>query len=501
VKKQPLLFEGNRLAKLYLTLLSLFIFTNVDGWVNSLNENVFIHQINEITFKVAIQSPETGVGLSTQSKNDKELAQEFRLLSQIYSDSLQAERAIYYAEKYIRYTEDLSIINDHYFFNIKNTDTYLNFKNRYEPHFSLISMFYLFAGFLGLFIFVILNVKRGINRKSTFLISLFVLLHSLFIIHLSLYLINYHYYFPHALLMSTVFTLCYGPLIYFYFKITATDYKLKVLNLVHLIPAILLLIYIFPFYTLSAKEKFIILFNQEDILLSEANYIMITKIISLIAYAILTINIYRESKKNVKEKSRKLLWQRNIIAMYTIYVVTFLLFIGTTSGFLDFQIFFHLQIVVMVGLVFYVAYITYVQPEIFKGEVKLVDPVNLFKYRTSSLTPSYSNELKDNLLNLLNDEKIHRENNISLQLLSEKLGTSRHNTSQVINEHFNLNFFELINKYRIEDAVAVLNNNVEKNLTIIEIAYMVGFNNKVTFNKSFKKYLSQTPSEYIKSLR
>jgi len=440
-------------------------------------------------------------GLYPEGEIEESLANEYRRLAKVYSDSLLPVKAIHYAERYIKTTADFSIINDHFFLNISNTDLYVNFKNRYGPNYNVLSIFYLFAGFLGLFMVLMLNLKKGINRKSTFFISIFILLHSLFIIHLSLYLINCHYYFPHTLLMSTAFILFYGPLIFFYFKITVTQYKLKWRDSLHILPGLTLIAYIIPFYMLSTKEKFSILFNQEEILLSEANYIVVAKIVSLVVYAILTLKIYNIAKLKGKQDIRKLLWQRNIIAIYIGYILTFLLFTTTTSGILDIPEFFHLQILVMVGLVFYVAYIIYVQPEIFKGEVKLVDPINIFKYKTSSLTPSYSVELKNNLVSLFNEEKAHRENNISLQILSEKLGTSRHNTSQVINEHFNLNFFELINKYRIEDAVEILNNNSHSNLTIIEVAYKVGFNNKVTFNKSFKKYLSQTPSEYIKSIR
>jgi len=432
---------------------------------------------------------------------EESLAQEYRRLAKVYSDSLIPVKAIYYAERYIKSTSDFSIINDHFFFNINKTDLYVNFKNRYGPNYNVLSIFYLFAGFLGLFMVLMLHLKKGINRRSTFFISIFILLHSFFIIHLSLYLINCHYYFPHTLLMSTAFTLFYGPLIFFYFKMAVTEYKLQWRDGLHILPGLALLGYIVPFYLLSTKEKFAILFDQEEILLNEAKYIIIAKILSLIIYAVLTLKIYNTAKSKGNQNIRKLLWQRNIIAIYIGYIFTFLLFTTTTSGFFDIPEFFHLQILVMVGLVFYVAYIIYVQPEIFKGEVKLVDPISLFKYKTSSLTPSYSVELKDNLVSLFDEDKAHRENNISLQILSEKLGTSRHNTSQVINEHFNLNFFELINKYRIEDAIEILNNDVKDELTIIEVAYKVGFNNKVTFNKSFKKHLSQTPSQYIKSIK
>jgi AraC-like DNA-binding protein len=260
-----------------------------------------------------------------------------------------------------------------------------------------------------------------------------------------------------------------------------------------------LLVYISPFYVLSSIEKFVILFDQEDILTNEANLIMTTKIISLVLYGFLTFKIYFISKRTSKKKF-KLLWQRNIIAIYVTYVVTFILYTTITSGFFDVPIFFHLQILIVVGLVFYVAYITYVQPEVFKGEVKLVDPIGIFKYKSSALTPSYSLELKEELLSLLDEDKIYRESGISLGLLTEKLGTSRHNTSQVINEHFNLNFYELINKYRIEEAVYLIKNEMNGNLNIINIAYKVGFNNKVTFNKSFKKALLVTPTQFIKSL-
>lgn len=448
-----------------------------------------------------LEQIEIGINSNVEASQDSlNVIVGYRNLARMYADSLQADRAINYAEQYIRATSDLSIINDHFFSKINQTDIYLNFKSNYKPKFDALPMFYLFASLLGLFIFVLLNLKKGVNRVSTFLMSIFVLLNSLFILHLSLYLINCQFYFPNTLLFSTVFTLLYGPLIYFYFKITAINYKLRWIDALHLIPAVGLLIYICPFYALSGIEKFIILFDQEDILTSEANFIIAAKIISLVLYAFLTYRIYMVSKRKSKKKF-KLLWQRNIIAIYVTYVLAFIVYTTITSGIFDVPIFFHLQILVVVSLLFYVAYVSYVQPEVFKGEVKLVDPIGIFKYKSSALTASYSLELKEELLALLDEDKIYKETGISLDLLSEKLGTSRHNTSQVINEHFNMNFYELMNKYRIDEAIQLIKNGKENKLNIIDIAYKVGFNNKVSFNKSFKKAHSVTPSQYIKSLK
>ncbi len=126
--------------------------------------------------------------------------------------------------------------------------------------------------------------------------------------------------------------------------------------------------------------------------------------------------------------------------------------------------------------------------------------MTLNKYKKSRLTSSFSNDLKEKLISLLEEEKIYRQNNISLEILSQRMDTTKHNASQVINEHFDLNFFELINKYRIEEALDILQKDTFNNLNIIDVAYEVGFNNKVTFNKSFKKIISLTPSQYLASL-
>ncbi|WP_291869465.1 AraC family transcriptional regulator [Maribacter sp.] len=39
---------------------------------------------------------------------------------------------------------------------------------------------------------------------------------------------------------------------------------------------------------------------------------------------------------------------------------------------------------------------------------------------------------------------------------------------------------------------------MKRNMNIIDIAYEVGYNNKVTFNKAFKKDTLLTPSQYQK---
>lgn len=426
----------------------------------------------------------------------------FKELAVEHANNYEVDKAMLYIKKYVGATADLSLVNDHLFKNIKNTKPYLAFKEKYLPKFNFMAVLYFYAGFLGLFIFVILNIKKGTDRLGTFIISLFVLFNSLFILHLSLYVINYQYYVPHALLMSTTFSFLYGPLLYFYFKRVNYSYKFRLIDALHLIPSVILLVLILPYYFKSSLEKFNVLFEQRADLLPTAYAIIIIKILSLSIYAYLILKMYYKNKKTVTQKNKETFcWQRNLLLLHVIYTAAYIVYAGTITGIINFQPLFHLQILVMVSVVFYVAYIAYGQPEVFKGKKKLLDPMDFFKYKKSGLTKSLSLELKNNLLKLLNEDKIFLDNNLNLEALSKMLNTTRHNTSQVINEHFKMSFSELMNQYRIEEAAKILRQDEFNSLSIIQVAYDVGFNNKVSFNKSFKKQLSITPTQYIKSVR
>ncbi len=427
----------------------------------------------------------------------------FKNLAISHAREKNEAKSIEFIEKYLRSTGDLSIINAHLFEPISNTQSFKEIQEKYYPKVTLVSIILVCGAVLGFFVFILLNTKRDTDRIGNLLISLFVLFNALFILHVSLFNTNYHYYIPHSLLATTTFSFLYGPLLYFYFKRAVNDHKFKYYDIVHLIPSFVLLAYMLPLYGLTKLEKFNILIVGA-LELPGANAIIVFKILSLAFYAFLSIKIYREYRNNPKKINKVksyLKWQRNILFLFSVYTVSYIFYALSITDIIVWDLFYYFQVFVMVSTVVYVAYIAYEKPEIFKGNIKLIDPIDLFKYKKSGLTSSHSLELRDNLLHLLRDDKIYKENNVCLEVLAEKLETTRHNTSQVINEHFKMNFFELINEYRISEAAEILKNDKYNSLSIIQVAYEVGYNNKVSFNKSFKKKFAQTPSQYIKKYR
>lgn len=411
----------------------------------------------------------------------------------------QIPSAAHFTEQYIKYSGDTQFIDSDYFANFRGHEAFETLFSEYALDFSWINFFYLFCAFIGFYIALSMWMRDKSDKVATLLISAFVVIHSLFIFHIFLYNTKLHFRVPHVLYMSAISAYLYGPLIYLYFKRITINYKLRKIDLLHLLPTLLIVLALLPVLVLPGTEKLRITLHVGW--LDRATYlvyIVTAKYISLMVYGFLTVRVYLREKERIKLMTRDAQrWTRNLVFLVAAYVVSYLIYGLTLMKVLpNPQFLYNLQIIFMAATVLYVGYTSNRRPNLLSREFLK----KRSKYVKSGLTPSYSSELKEALMHLLDDQKIYRDNHINLAQVSEMLGTTRHNTSQVINEHFGLNFFELINRYRIQEAVDILSQDKERKRNIIDVAYEVGFNNKVTFNKSFRKELAQTPTQYLSSI-
>jgi YesN/AraC family two-component response regulator len=135
--------------------------------------------------------------------------------------------------------------------------------------------------------------------------------------------------------------------------------------------------------------------------------------------------------------------------------------------------------------------------ELIKKDKELQEIKKKEKYATSLLSDETNTLLYDNLLKLIEQERMYLNNKLTIEDVAKKLNTNRTYLSQIINEKTNTNFNNFINKYRIQEAQICLLNDEIKSYNIEGIAQSVGFSSKSTFNGAFKKYTGLTPSEYI----
>lgn len=108
------------------------------------------------------------------------------------------------------------------------------------------------------------------------------------------------------------------------------------------------------------------------------------------------------------------------------------------------------------------------------------------------LNPEYADKIDITM----RSQKTYLNPELTLDMLAENLAIPAKDLSMIINRHFNLNFYEFINGYRIEEVQARLLDPANKDKTITDIYLEVGFNSKSVFNTFFKKLVGKTPSEY-----
>ncbi|GEM_PF-1047914 len=136
--------------------------------------------------------------------------------------------------------------------------------------------------------------------------------------------------------------------------------------------------------------------------------------------------------------------------------------------------------------------------------VKNLKPINedgsVEKYKKSNLSQDKKAQIKDEIISILQSGS-YRNPMLGLEHLAETIGTNSTYLSQVINEEFHQNFYQLVNRYRVEEAVRLLVSSENNIYTVEAIAQQCGFRSKSSFNSAFKKLTQSTPSSYRKSIK
>ena len=123
------------------------------------------------------------------------------------------------------------------------------------------------------------------------------------------------------------------------------------------------------------------------------------------------------------------------------------------------------------------------------------------KYASVVLKEADAEQYVNKIRHFMSNEKPYLDANLSLPELAGKLNIPSHHLSRVINEQFNVNFFDFINQYRVNEVKSRIDNPEFENLSLLGIAFDSGFNTKSAFNRVFKKITGLTPSEYKKQIR
>lgn len=99
------------------------------------------------------------------------------------------------------------------------------------------------------------------------------------------------------------------------------------------------------------------------------------------------------------------------------------------------------------------------------------------------------------LESMMNEQHLYRDNNLTREILADKLNTNRTYLSKVINDATGKNFSQYINSYRVAESVQILSDK-EQDINLKSIPSMVGFNSMATFYRIFQEEVGMPPAKF-----
>lgn len=98
----------------------------------------------------------------------------------------------------------------------------------------------------------------------------------------------------------------------------------------------------------------------------------------------------------------------------------------------------------------------------------------------------------------MEDQQLYLTQNLNIEEFAKHVGIHYREVSSIINKHFNTNFFEFVNEYRVNKAKQMLLDKNFADMTILDILLESGFNSKSSFHRFFKRYTGMSAADFRK---
>ncbi|MEQ9367360.1 MAG: AraC family transcriptional regulator [Leptospirales bacterium] len=113
--------------------------------------------------------------------------------------------------------------------------------------------------------------------------------------------------------------------------------------------------------------------------------------------------------------------------------------------------------------------------------------------RLRDLSPDH---LQRSLDELMETEKIYRDEDLRLSTVASLLDVSPHQLSFYLNQVLRIDFATYVNRYRVGAAEEALRSPAKSACSVLEIGFEAGFNSKTAFYRAFGDATGLSPSKY-----
>ncbi len=305
--------------------------------------------------------------------------------------------------------------------------------------------------------------------------------------------------------ISNSINLLLMPLLWLFAKKSFDNsFKLKPIHLLHLLPSLICLVLVF---TMSQEERLASIqyeMTGNTTFINDINSVFV--FVQMIGYFTAIFLFLHRTKKAIGDTLSDAEWiQKSWIpvfeylfaALFVIVMICF--FIWPITGTWLIQI---LNVIAM----FYLVYNTIAHPVMPIKEVPTDIVANDVAENVDVETPAVQvideqqmKEICERASRYMEETKAYLRPDISLALFAKEINIPQRKLSQAINGYLKCNFFEFVNRMRIEEAKLLLQKLNTSDYSIDSIYAECGFRSRSSFYMVFKKLTGKTPVSWLEN--
>jgi AraC-like DNA-binding protein len=370
---------------------------------------------------------------------------------------------------------------------------------------------------------------------SCFFMSILILVHNIkknvanYFLSLIIFIIGLIFFNIHALIKEDLvyisaillvhfspIYLLFGPFIYIYVQFFLyKKYRFSYVDLIHLAPALFLLINEIPYLLIPFSEKLILARlvqldhrNLYNIQLAFINVKMINIFIisTYLFYLIYCFTLFyrvRESE-SINGMTTPVVYKREIKWLFSFLFFLILIFGGLLLLFIREVIFtsYFFLLISGIGILFLIITLIF-YPYIIYGAKFMIKPLEIIKNSTLLLQNRLLIQKQlihiDTLVAIFMVDLPYTRNDFNLNRVSLKLGIPKHHLTYYLNIHLNLSFNSWRDQLRIIYAKGLISKGEAKSLTLESIGKQAGFQSRDKFTRAFNAQTGSNPSDFLKN--
>lgn len=362
---------------------------------------------------------------------------------------------------------------------------------------SLPSVFYLAGVFISCFSSFLIAGKRKKIMADYILAAWFLIIG----IHLMLFILFFsgsYIKFPYFLGYEVIFPFIHGPMLYLYVLSVTGKAPGRKIWLLHFVPVFIVFVMLFKLLILSPWDRLAIYQRGGDeyqLISSILKNMMILSGILYIVVSFFAVRKYTREIANQYSNTEKI----NLTWLYYLIAGLALIWVAVMIR-NDILIFFIVVLFIVTAAYFGISRVGILNLPVIAANVSEEERDDeAVKYQKNSPGEEAIIAVYEKLAYQMEKESLYKDPELNLNHTAALLEVHPNILSQAINSIENKNFYDYINRQRIEEfkRLAVLPEN--RKYTILSLAFESGFNSKTSFNRNFKKYMNCSPRDFLKS--